>query len=130
VWWQKETWSVFPEPDTAIRGVTLRDANMSEGWVATALANVWSRRSTAAFMVSGWVSHNRVEPSTSASSNVTVPVGSSLMTASRSGLFQLVSLMLASMWRRAAANISKIADICGTGMRTYLVGLPRIWRFG
>ena len=31
------------------------------------------------FIASGWVSHNRVDPSTSASSNVTVPVGSSLM---------------------------------------------------
>ena len=44
-------------------------------------------------VASGWVSHNRVEPSTSASSNVTVPVGSAPM----SMPVQLVSLMLASM---------------------------------
>jgi hypothetical protein len=54
----------------------------------------------AAFIVSGWVSHRRVEPSTSASSNVTVPVGSSLMSSMSEmseGSLQLVSLMLASM---------------------------------
>ena len=39
---------------------------------------VRSSRATAAVISSGWVCHSRVEPSTSASSNVTVPVGSSL----------------------------------------------------
>lgn len=31
VWWQKETWSVFREPNSAIRGATLRDARMTRG---------------------------------------------------------------------------------------------------
>jgi len=31
VWWQKETWSLFSEPPTAIRGATLRDADMADG---------------------------------------------------------------------------------------------------
>ena len=47
---------------------------------ATTSDNNWSNRATATVMSSGWVSHNRVEPSTSANSNVTVPVGSSLNT--------------------------------------------------
>ena len=63
-----------------------------------------SRRAIAAVISSGWVSHSRVEPSTSASSNVTVPVGSSSLTP-RSLQFnggvsaRSVSLMLASMRR-------------------------------
>jgi hypothetical protein len=43
---------------------------------------------------SGWVSHSRVEPSTSANSNVTVPVGKRPLTPSS---LQSISLMLASM---------------------------------
>jgi len=35
-------------------------------------------RATVAVISSGWLCHNRVEPSTSATSSVTVPVGSSL----------------------------------------------------
>src|SRR5271165_3859432 len=52
---------------------------------------------------SGWVSHSRVEPSTSANSNVTVPVGKSPLTASSlqstSGVSTRgsISLMLASL---------------------------------
>ena len=49
---------------------------------ATTSARVRSRRATAADMASGWVCHNRVEPSTSARSNVTVPVGSNSFTPS------------------------------------------------
>ena len=62
----------------------------------------------AAVISSGWVCHSRVEPSTSASSNVTVPVGSSLTP--RSLQFKAVSahgsvpLMLASMRRPRAAK--------------------------
>jgi hypothetical protein len=41
---------------------------------------VWSRSAMAAVIASGSVSHNRVEASTSASSNVTVPVGSCSLT--------------------------------------------------
>ena len=39
-------------------------------------------RAIAAVIWSGWVSHSRVEPSTSAKSNVTVPVGNSPLTSS------------------------------------------------
>ena len=71
---------------------------------------VRSSRAMAAVISSGWVCHSRVEPSTSASSNVTVPVGSSLTP--RSLQFNGVSargsvpLMLASMRRPRTANIS------------------------
>ena len=57
----------------------------------------------AAVISSGWVSHSRVEPSTSANSNVTVPVGNSPLTPSSlqstSGISARgsISLMLASM---------------------------------
>lgn len=65
---------------------------------------------SAAAICSGWVSHNRVEPSTSASSSVTVPVGSnSLMPKS----FQVSStfwLMLARFAARAAHYTGAIAQ--------------------
>src|ERR1700730_7750699 len=57
----------------------------------------------AAVICSGWVSQSRVEPSTSASSNVTVPVGkrpltpSSLQSTSGISARGSISLMLASM---------------------------------
>ena len=64
---------------------------------------------------SGWVSHSRVEPSTSASSNVTVPVGnspltpSSLQSTSGASARGSMSLMLASMRHREPQNISENA---------------------
>lgn len=70
---------------------------------------VWFRRATAAVISSGWVSQSRVEPSTSASSNVTVPVGNSPLTPSSlqstSGA-RSISLMLASMRALRPQNIS------------------------
>ena len=82
-------------------------------WAAMTSHTVRSSRAMAAVISSGWVCHSRVEPSTSASSNVTVPVGSSLTP--RSLQFNGVSargsvpLMLASMRRPRAANISGTA---------------------
>ena len=64
----------------------------------------------AAVMSSGAVSRSRVEPSTSASSNVTVPVGSSSLTPSSLPFNRSVSalgsvpLMLASMRRPHTAK--------------------------
>src|SRR6478752_1800842 len=75
-----------------------------------------SSRAMAAVIPSGWVCHSRVEPSTSASSNVTVPVGSSLTR--RSLPFKAVSangsvpLMLASMrWPHAAKHRRNRVDL-------------------
>jgi hypothetical protein len=76
------------------------------------------------------VSRNRVDHATSASSNVTVPAGSTLMSASMPGSLQLVSHMLASMRFPAAQNISEIANSSGEGMRTYASGHHGIRRFG
>src|SRR6516225_8028208 len=77
---------------------------------------VRSSRAIAALISSGSVCHSRVEPSTSAKSNVTVPVGSSLTP--RSLQFNGVSargsvpLMLASMRRpRAAKHRRKLVDL-------------------
>src|SRR5882724_9062373 len=56
-------------------------------------ARVESNCAIAAVISFGCVSHNRVDPSTSANSNVTVPVGSSLTASS----LHSVALMLASM---------------------------------
>ena len=72
-------------------------------WVAIVSDTVAFIRAMAAVIWSGWVSHSRVEPSTSANSNVTVPVGNSPLT--RSSLQSTrgvsargsISLMLASM---------------------------------
>jgi hypothetical protein len=50
-------------------------------------------RAIAAVIASGWVAHSWVELSTSASSSVTVPVGSSAMSTS----LHSVALMLASI---------------------------------
>ena len=63
----------------------------------------------AAVISSGCVCHSRVEPSTSASSNVTVPVGSSLTPKSLqfNGGVSARSLMLASVRSPEAANISE-----------------------
>jgi len=63
-------------------------------------------RSTASAMATGSASHKRVEPSTSASSSVTVPVGSNSLTPNS---LQSVSLMLASLTCCRAKNISDIA---------------------
>ena len=77
-----------------------------------------SSRAIAAVISSGWVSHSRVEPSTSANSNVTVPVGKSpltprsLQSTSGASARGSISLMLASMRRTAhAQNISANAQI-------------------
>src|SRR5262249_44127610 len=52
-----------------------------------------SSRAIAAFISPGWLSHKRVDPSTSARSNVTVPVGSPLTPSS----LHSIALMLTSM---------------------------------
>jgi len=72
-------------------------------WAATSSARLRSKRATAGVISSGWVCHSRVEPSTSARSNVTVPVGSNSLTP-RSLQFTSgvsargsISLMLASV---------------------------------
>jgi hypothetical protein len=68
---------------------------------------------------SGWLSHSLVEPSTSANSNVTVPVGNSPLTLSSlqstSGISARGSilLMLGSMRSEDPQNISANAQICG-----------------
>jgi hypothetical protein len=75
-------------------------------WAAMTPDTVRSSRTTAAVISSGRVCHNRVEPSTSASSNVTVPVGSSLTPRSlqfNAGV-SAPSLMLASMPRPHTAK--------------------------
>jgi hypothetical protein len=71
----------------------------------------------AAVICSGWVSHSRVEPSTSANSNVTVPVGKSpltprsLQSTSGASARGSMSLMLTSMQPpRAAKHQRKRAD--------------------
>src|SRR6187551_2698622 len=46
-------------------------------------ATVWFRRARPAVISAGWVSHSRVEPSTSARSSVAIPVGKSPLTATR-----------------------------------------------
>ena len=81
-----------------------------------------SRRATAAVISSGWVCHSRVEPSTSASSNVTVPVGSSPMNTS----LHVVSLMLASIRASQSRNISGNAQRLRTGMLIYRGHMPRL----
>ena len=81
-------------------------------WAAMMSHTVWSSRPTAAVFASGWVCHSRVEPSTSASSSVTVPVGSNSLTPRslqfNGGVSALgsVALMLASMPRSLIQNIS------------------------
>ena len=68
----------------------------------------------AAVIVSGWASHNRVEPSTSASSNVTVPVGSNPL---KPNAFQSSNgnstcwLMVASIVAENGQNIGTTAQI-------------------
>jgi hypothetical protein len=77
---------------------------------------VSSSRAIAAPISSGWVSHNRVEPSTSASSNVTVPVGSPLTPRSlqfTGGASARGSLMLVSVWQTGVENISENAYTAG-----------------
>src|SRR5580693_2484760 len=77
----------------------------------------------AAVIWSGWVSQSRVEPSTSASSNVTVPVGnspltpSSLQSTSGRSARGSISLMLASMRPHPPQNISTNAYIGADGGR-------------
>ena len=65
-------------------------------------------------MVSGWVSHSRVEPSTSANSNVTVPVGSNSLKPNSLQFSDGNSadrLMLASIAAGSGQNIRTIAHI-------------------
>ena len=70
----------------------------------------WLSRAIAAVISSGWVSHSRVEPSTSANSSVTVPVGKSpltprsLQSTSGASARGSISLMLTSMRHRDAAK--------------------------
>ncbi len=71
-------------------------------WDVTNSSTTELSRPSAAAISSAWVSHSRVEPSTSASSSVTVPVGSSFTCRS---LHASGALMLASMRSRAAENI-------------------------
>src|SRR5271157_6060202 len=72
-------------------------------WAATTSHTTWLKRAIAAVITSAWVSHSRVEPSTSANSNVTVPVGnspltpSSLQSTNGASTRGSISLMLASM---------------------------------
>ncbi len=79
----------------------------------------WLSLAMAAAISWGWASQSRVEPSTSANSNVTVPVGNSPLTSSSlqstSGISARgsISLMLASMWPARPQNISANAQICG-----------------
>jgi len=84
-------------------------------WAAMTSHTMQSSRAMAAIISSGWVSHSRVEPSTSASSNVTVPVGSSSLTPRslqfNAGVSRAPSLMLASIRRpRAAKHQRKRVD--------------------
>src|ERR1700738_3898984 len=82
-------------------------------WVATTSHTTWFRRAIAAVICSGWGSHSRVEPSTSASSSVTVPVGSSLTPNSLqfSDDISACVLMLASIRDTEGQNISAKAQI-------------------
>jgi hypothetical protein len=84
-----------------------------------------SRSATAAVIWSGWVSHRRVEASTSASSNVTVPVGRrtvmprSLQFTGGVSARGSVSLMLASMRGRRSAKHQRMG-VDTTPSRAYL----------
>ena len=72
------------------------------------------RLASAAVIVSGWVSHSRVEPSTSASSNVTVPVGSNSLKPSSLQFSDGISacwLMVASIAAGVGQNIGATAQI-------------------
>ena len=62
-------------------------------WAATRSRSASSNRANAAVISSGWLCHNRVDPSTSASSNVTVPAGSN----SPMSTLHSVALMVASI---------------------------------
>src|SRR5271156_5617239 len=79
-------------------------------WEATTSHTTWLKRAIAAVISSGWFSHSRVEPSTSANSNVTVPVGkspltpSSLQSTSGASARGSMSLMLASMREARSAK--------------------------
>jgi hypothetical protein len=86
-------------------------------WAATTSHTTWLNRAIAAVISSGWVSHSRVEPSTSASSSVTVPVGKnpltprSLQSTSGASARGSMSLMLTSMrWPRTPKHQRKRAD--------------------
>src|ERR1700733_1899833 len=76
---------------------------------------------------SGWVSQSRVEPSTSANSNVTVPVGnrpltsSSLQSTSGVSARGSISLMLASMQSlRTAKHQHNRVDRCSVVAGSFL----------
>ena len=71
---------------------------------AMASSTVRFSNPSAAVIASGWVSHNRVEPSTSASSSVTVPVGSN-------SLKLQVSCGISACWLM-------VASIAATGRKT------------
>ena len=82
---------------------------------------VWFRRAMAAVISSGWVSHSRVEPSTSASSSVTVPVGKSPLTPS-----SLQSTSGASAWIDLAHASQHAATTCRkTSAQTRRAALSR-----
>src|SRR6201987_964464 len=79
----------------------------------------------AVVITSGWVSHSRVEPSTSANSNVTVPVGNNPLTSSSLQSIRgvsargSISLMLASMRPpQTAKHQRKRADFGPTAYTT------------
>ncbi len=84
---------------------------------------------SAAVICSGWVSHSRVEPSTSASSNVTVPVGSNSLTPNSlqvSGGISACWLIVASIADTLADYIREIAQITRPRARTRLGSQPRV----
>jgi hypothetical protein len=75
--------------------------------------SVWSRVVKAAVISAGSVSHSRVDSSTSASSNVTVPVGTSSLTPGSLQFITAASIspMLSSLRRSRPTNISADAQI-------------------
>src|SRR6516164_9275458 len=76
---------------------------------ATTSETVCSKRATAAVISSGWVSHSRVEPSTSAKSNVAVPVGKSPLTPRSPQFTSAVWIDLAHRSQRAATRAENIS---------------------
>src|SRR6516162_3715108 len=69
----------------------------------------WLRRAIAAVISSGWVSHSRVEPSTSAKSNVAVPVGKSPLTPRSPQFTSAVWIDLAHRSQRAPTRAENIS---------------------
>jgi hypothetical protein len=79
-------------------------------WAAMASHTVRYRRATAAVISSGWASHSRVEPSTSASSSVAIPVGSSPLTPRSLQFTNAVRIDLAHASQRATATSQNISE--------------------